>query len=151
MGENGFGHPYNCWTLYMCGSLVIAVRTLVGRKTRCFFWRMSAFTTKPSDVRRNRLHSSFAPKQSVCKMNESAARDKCAGGLTPGLTRNHSSQGLVSQSRIRATVTRRHQGVLALRSPQGLSCGEGDNTFSNSSLPIKHFVIGKKPKNVRKN
>lgn len=37
MGENGFGHPYNCWTLYMCGSLVLPVRTLVGRKTCCFF------------------------------------------------------------------------------------------------------------------
>lgn len=129
----------------------ITSEDLSGEEDLLFFWRMSAFTTKPSDIRRNRLHSSFTPKQSVCKMNESATRDKCAGGLTPGLTRNHSSQGLLSRSRIRATVTRRHQGVLALRSPQGLSCGEGDNTFSNSSLPIKHFVIGMKPKNVRKN
>lgn len=89
------------------------------------FWRISAVTTKPSDVRRNRLHSSFAPKQSVCKMSGSAARDKCAVGLTHGLTRNHSSQGLVSQSRVRAIITSRHQALLALRSLQGLSWGGG--------------------------
>lgn len=115
------------------------------------FWRISAVITKPSDVRRNRLHSSFAPKQSVCKMSESATRDKCAAGLTPGLTRNHSSQGLVSQSQVRATVTSRHQWLLALRSPQGLSWGDGDNAFCLSSPPVKHFVTGMKPKNGRKN
>lgn len=114
------------------------------------FWRISAVTTKPSVVRRNGLHSSFAPKQSVCKMSGSAARDKCAVGLTSGLTRNYSSQGLVSQSRVTATITSRHQGLLALRSPQGLSLGGGDNAFSLSSPPVKHFVIGMKPKKWEK-
>lgn len=31
----------------------------------------------------------FAPKQRICKMSGLAERDKCAGSLTPGLTRNH--------------------------------------------------------------
>lgn len=146
---------YNCWTLYISGSLIRPVRTLVGKPAHWSHWEdlmktvvlwiISAVTTKPSDqkVRRNRLHSSFTAKQSVCKMSGSVAQDKCAAGLTPGLKRNHSSQGLVSQSWVRAS---RHQGLLALRSPQGLSWGDGYNAFSLSSPLVKHFVIGMKPK-----
>lgn len=94
---------------------------------------------------------SFAAKQSVCKMSGSAVRDKCAVGLTPGLTRNHSFQGLVSQSRVRATVTSKHQGRRALRSPQSLFWGDGDSAFSLSSPPVKPFVLGKpKPKRLTK-
>lgn len=56
------------------------------------------------------IHPSL--QSSVCKMSGSVAQNKCAADLTPGLTRNHFSQGLVSLSWVRATVTSRHQGCL---------------------------------------